>query len=278
LILKMVGRTVDAMTLQRPSRPTEWVMSITSLSRKGILYDVSFDIGRGEIIGICGLLGAGKTELAEALFGLAPCDEGSIRISGREVRIRNPVDAINNGIGFVTESRLIDGIFASMSVKENASVTIFNRLSNWLGLIDQKQQGQLVSQVVSDLGVRSAGLDQYIKHLSGGNQQKVVLGKWLLLNPAVLILDEPTRGIDVGAKREFYRILERLSADGTSILLISSEVDEVYDLSDRILVMHDGRISKEFLRGEVTRNDLVSFVTERTPVTNEIAADHEQHE
>ena len=153
-----------------------------------------------------------------------------------------------------------------MSVKENASVTIFDQLSNWLGILDHKEQRRRVDEVVSDLGVKSAGLDQLIMNLSGGNQQKVVLGKWLLRNPKVLILDEPTRGIDVGAKREFYRILERLSDAGTAILLISSESDEVYDLSDRIIIMQDGRMSREFVRGELTRNELISFVTESVPL------------
>jgi ribose transport system ATP-binding protein len=148
-------------------------------------------------------------------------------------------------------------------VKENASATIFDQLSNWLGILDRRQQQERVGEVVSGLSVKSAGLDQLIMNLSGGNQQKVVLGKWLLRNPKVLILDEPTRGIDVGAKREFYRILERLSTAGTAILLISSESDEVYDLSDRIIVMQEGRMTREFRRGELTRNDLLSFVTEK---------------
>ena len=242
------------------------VMSVRGLSVKNMLHNINFDIWHGEIVGICGLLGAGKTELAEALFGLASCEKGSIYIDGREARIRNPIDAIEGGLGFVTESRLADGIFPLMSVKENASVTIFDQLSNWLGILDHKEQRRRVDEVVSDLGVKSAGLDQLIMNLSGGNQQKVVLGKWLLRNPKVLILDEPTRGIDVGAKREFYRILERLSDAGTAILLISSESDEVYDLSDRIIIMQDGRMSREFVRGELTRNELISFVTESVPL------------
>ena len=245
---------------------TDIVMSVRGLSVKNILHDINFDIGRGEIVGICGLLGAGKTELAEALFGLRGCDEGSVSIDGRERRIRNPIDAIEAGLGFVTESRLADGIFALMSVRENASVTIFDQLSNWLGILDQKEQRRRVDEVASALGVKSAGLDQLIMNLSGGNQQKVVLGKWLLRNPKVLILDEPTRGIDVGAKREFYRILERLSEDGAAIMLISSESDEVYDLSDRIIIMQDGRMTREFARGQLARNELLSFVTESVPL------------
>ena len=240
-------------------------MSVRGLSYKNVLHDINFDILRGEIVGVCGLLGAGKTELAETLFGLAPYEKGSIYIEGREARIRSPIDAIESGLGFVTESRLADGIFALLSVKENASVTIFDQLSNWLGVIDRKEQRRRVDEVASRLGVRSAGLDQLIMNLSGGNQQKVVLGKWLLRNPKLLILDEPTRGIDVGAKREFYRILERLSEEGAAILLISSELDEVYDLSDRIIVMQGGRMSREFARGELTKSELLSFVTESVP-------------
>ena len=266
LIQQMVGRDVDVLNIQRRQARTDIIMSVRGLSVKNILHDINFYIGRGEIVGICGLLGAGKTELAEALFGLRRCDEGSVSIDGRERRIRNPIDAIEAGLGFVTESRLADGIFALMSVRENASVTIFDQLTNWLGILDQKEQRRRVDEVASALGVKSAGLDQLIMNLSGGNQQKVVLGKWLLRNPKVLILDEPTRGIDVGAKREFYRILERLSEDGAAIVLISSESDEVYDLSDRIIVMQDGRMTREFARGQLTRNELLSFVTESVPL------------
>jgi ABC-type sugar transport system ATPase subunit len=265
LIQQMVGRDVEALNIQRRRVRDDVVMSVRGLSYKNVLHDINFDILRGEIVGVCGLLGAGKTELAETLFGLAPYEKGSIYLEGREARIRSPIDAIESGLGFVTESRLADGIFALLSVKENASVTIFDQLSNWLGVIDRKEQRRRVDEVSSRLGVRSAGLDQLIMNLSGGNQQKVVLGKWLLRNPKLLILDEPTRGIDVGAKREFYRILERLSEEGAAILLISSESDEVYDLSDRIIVMRDGRMTREFARGELTKSELLSFVTESVP-------------
>jgi ABC-type sugar transport system ATPase subunit len=263
LIQEMIGRDVESVNIERTGEAGAAVMSVRGLVRKDILHDISFDIRRGEIVGICGLLGAGKTELAETLFGLERYDAGVIEIDGRPVRIRGPIDAIEAGLGFVTESRLADGIFALLSVKENASATIFDQLSNWLGILDRRQQQERVGEVVSGLSVKSAGLDQLIMNLSGGNQQKVVLGKWLLRNPKVLILDEPTRGIDVGAKREFYRILERLSTAGTAILLISSESDEVYDLSDRIIVMQEGRMTREFRRGELTRGDLLSFVTEK---------------
>jgi ABC-type sugar transport system ATPase subunit len=265
LIQQMVGRDVEALNIQRRRVRNDVVMSVRGLSYKNVLHDINFDVLRGEIVGVCGLLGAGKTELAETLFGLASYEKGSIYLEGREARIRSPIDAIESGLGFVTESRLADGIFALLSVKENASVTIFDQLSNWLGVIDRKEQRRRVDEVSSRLGVRSAGLDQLIMNLSGGNQQKVVLGKWLLRNPKLLILDEPTRGIDVGAKREFYRILERLSEEGAAILLISSESDEVYDLSDRIIVMRGGRMTREFARGELTKNELLAFVTESVP-------------
>jgi ABC-type sugar transport system ATPase subunit len=265
LIQQMVGRDVEALNIQRRRVRDDVVMSVRGLSYKNVLHDINFDVLRGEIVGVCGLLGAGKTELAETLFGLASYEKGSIYLEGREARIRSPIDAIESGLGFVTESRLADGIFALLSVKENASVTIFDQLSNWLGVIDRKEQRRRVDEVSSRLGVRSAGLDQLIMNLSGGNQQKVVLGKWLLRNPKLLILDEPTRGIDVGAKREFYRILERLSEEGAAILLISSESDEVYDLSDRIIVMRGGRMTREFARGELTKNELLAFVTESVP-------------
>ena len=263
LIQEMVGREVEAVELAGRQFNSSVAISVRGLCSKDILRDISFEIQRGEIVGICGLLGAGKTELAEALFGLVPYDSGSIQIAGRDVRIRNPVEAIESGLGFVTESRLTDGIFDLMSVNENASATIIDHLCNVLGLIDKGQQRQRVGAVVADLGIKISGLDQWIMNLSGGNQQKVVLGKWLLRRPDILILDEPTRGIDVGAKREFYRILQKLSKEGMAILLISSETDEVYDLSDRIIVMRSGRMAQEFVRGQLTRGDLLSAVTEK---------------
>lgn len=240
---------------------TEVVLSVTGLSYKSILSDITFDIRRGEILGICGLLGAGKTELAQALFGLVPPTRGKIEMHNRTVRIRNPGDAIHNGIGFVTESRLTEGIIPFMSVKENSSITIWDQLAHMFGIIDRRKQEEVVRKMVRELNVRTAGLEQPIMYLSGGNQQKVVLSKWLLRGPSVLILDEPTRGIDVGAKREFYRILQELAAGGTAILLISSEIDEVFDLSDRILIMQDGRIRREVGRGAMSRNELLAAVT-----------------
>jgi ribose transport system ATP-binding protein len=263
LILEMVGHSVETNESEARAAATETVLSLRSLSAGEALHDISFDLHRGEIVGVIGLLGAGKTELAKALFGLMPYDTGSIVINGQDVRISSPRDAIRRGMGFVTESRLVEGIFSTLSVRENATATMFDRLSNRFGLLDYRQQLRLTDEVVADLGVRCSGREQHIMYLSGGNQQKVVLGKWLLLNSTILILDEPTRGIDVGSKREIYRILKNLSAKGTAILLISSENDEIYDLSDRILVMKDGRISRQIARGEVTRNELIALVTER---------------
>jgi ribose transport system ATP-binding protein len=263
LILKMVGHTVETAEAEVRPAANETILSINSVSSGDVLHDITFELRRGEIVGINGLLGAGKTELAKVLFGLMPYDRGTIVINGEEVHVRSPRDVIRRGMGFVTESRLIEGIFGGLSVRENTTVTLFDRLSKWFGLLDHRQQIRLTDDIVSDLGVRCSGREQHIMYLSGGNQQKVVLGKWLLLNAAILILDEPTRGVDIGAKREIYRILQRLAAEGTAILLISSENDEVYDLSDRILVMKGGRISKQIARGEISRNELIALVTER---------------
>ncbi|MCC6611934.1 MAG: sugar ABC transporter ATP-binding protein [Anaerolineae bacterium] len=262
LILKMVGHGLEVGEGQSQSHAGDTILSVRALTVHDVLHDITFDLRRGEIVGICGLLGAGKTELAKALFGLLRYDSGTVVIDGEAVHVRSPRDVIRRGMGFVTESRLVEGIIGGLSVRENATVTLFDRLSNWLGLLDRGQQRQMTGEMVADLGVRAASQEQHIMYLSGGNQQKVVLGKWLLLNSTILILDEPTRGIDIGAKREIYRILQRLAGEGTSILLISSEIDEVYDLSDRIFVMYDGRISRQIARGEVTRNELIALVTE----------------
>lgn len=262
LILKMVGHSLDASAPERTRQASDVILSVRDLSRAKALSNVSFDLYRGEVLGICGLLGAGKTELARTLFGLEPADSGTISVNGKLVRIKSPREAIRNGLGFVTESRLDEGLFGFLSVAENTSIAILDKIAGFLGFIDRRKQRELVSKTIKGLEVKTPGLSQLVRYLSGGNQQKVILARWLLTDPSVLILDEPTRGIDVGARREIYRILGDLVSTGKSVLLISSEVDEVYDASDRILVMKAGRVNRRFRKSELSRNELLAYVTE----------------
>ena len=263
LIELMVGRKQQPIPQQRQATAGEPVLSVDRLRGQRVLEDASFEIHRGEIVGVCGLLGAGKTELARALFGLDPVVAGSVKLRGRFVRIRNPRDAMRLGMGLVTESRLREGVFPLMSVMDNATATLFDRLRGAFGLIRRREQVTMAGKIVQSLGIKTAGLTQPIMYLSGGNQQKTLLGRWMLRNPAVLILDEPMHGIDIGAKADFFKILSDLALTGTAVLFISGEVDEVYDVSDRVLVMSGGRITGEFLPADITREHLLAAVTAR---------------
>jgi ABC-type sugar transport system ATPase subunit len=231
------GSTVDGTAADRPVR-----LEVAGLSRAGALHDVSFTVRAGEIVGLAGLLGAGRTEVARAIFGLDPFDVGHVLVDGVPVTIRSPRDAIAAGIGFVTEDRAREGLVLDRSVRDNVALPVLRRLSR-LGVVRRAQERAVATQAVQTLRIRTPDLAQPVRALSGGNQQKVVLAKWLATGARVLMLDEPTRGIDVGAKQEIHRLVEQLAADGAAILVISSDLPELLALADRILVMRDGRIA-----------------------------------
>jgi inositol transport system ATP-binding protein len=245
LIAMMVGRELDAGSSGSGAHAGETVLELQNLTRPGVFADVSFSLRRGEIVGIAGLMGAGRTELASAIFGLAPASRGAIRVKGRQVRIASPADALANGIAMVTEDRKVSGIVPLMSVKENMTLASLDRAPRapW---IDGRGEAQRTSEQMEALRIKARDHDQPIWTLSGGNQQKIMIARALLCDPDVLILDEPTRGIDVGAKAEVHEIMRRLARAGKAILMISSEMPEILALSDRILVMEAGR-----LRGEL---------------------------
>ena len=244
MIEMMVGRSIDNEFPKQPAKIGDIRLSARGLSRGDSVRDVSFDVRRGEVLGITGLVGAGRTELVRLIFGADRRDSGSISLDGKELRIRSPRDAIRSGICLLTEDRKSQGLVLCRSVRENFGLPNLNQFAT-AGTIHQKRERSSFAEYVESLSIRIPHQEQPARNLSGGNQQKVVLAKWLQQNAKVLIFDEPTRGIDVGAKHEIYQLMNRLAENGTSIIMISSELPEVLGMSDRILVMHEGRITGE---------------------------------
>jgi inositol transport system ATP-binding protein len=269
IIRLMVGREVERLFAHR----TDSGAGAVALAVEGIarghdardphavmLHDVGLAVRRGEIVGLAGLVGAGRTELARAIFGADPMQRGRVLIDGREVRIRSPIDAIRAGIGLVPEDRKLQALFLSLAIRVNLSVTSMDRLVNRLGLLRKGQEDTLVESFRHKLGIRMASPDQAVGNLSGGNQQKVVLARWLALQPKVLIVDEPTRGIDVAAKAEVHSLLYELAGTGIAILAISSELPEILTISDRIVTMREGRVTGELARAEATEERLMQLM------------------
>lgn len=256
LVRLMVGREVGELFPPRTGEPGAAVLSVRGLRRPPVLREISFELRRGEVLGLAGLQGAGRTELARALFGADPNVEGTILVDGNQVAIRSPIDAIRAGIGLVTENRKDEGLALGLPIVQNATAAVVRALARW-GLVRRAGELDVAGQILQQLQFRGASLAQPAGSLSGGNQQKVVLAKWLLTRPKILVLDEPTRGVDVGAKREIYQLIRRLAAEGIAILLISSELPEVLGLSDRLLVMHNGRIVREVARSDATEEQVM---------------------
>ncbi|HHU49816.1 MAG TPA: sugar ABC transporter ATP-binding protein [Clostridiales bacterium] len=252
IIEKMVGRSLDIEYPKRNSVLGETVLEVKNLSRNTKIKDISFALRRGEVLGIAGLVGAGRTELAETIFGVHPADGGEIFIKGEKTAIRSTREAKEHSIGFVTEDRRGTGIVIDMNIPKNITITKLNAVKNrWL--LDKRKEEAVASEYVDKLDIRTPSVNQILNNLSGGNQQKVVLSKWLFSDADILILDEPTRGIDVGAKYEIYCLINTLVEQGKAIIMISSELPEVLGMSDRILVMHNGTI-----KGELTGEDMTA--------------------
>jgi len=260
VIRMMVGRELKESIPKRPAPIGEPVLEVRNLTRKGVFEDISFTVHRGEIVGIGGLVGAGRTEVARAIFGADPIDSGEILVNGKAVRPRSPREAIELGIGLVPEDRKSLGLILNMAVRENTTLANLDLLSV-LGFVNRKKEREVSEKYVKDLRVRTPSIEQEVKNLSGGNQQKVVLAKWLFTDSQLLIFDEPTRGIDVGAKIEIYELMNELVAKGAGMIMISSELPELLGMSDRILVMHEGRISGELSRAEATQEKAMQLAT-----------------
>jgi len=260
IIRMMVGRELGEKIPKQPAEIKSPVLTVSHLTRKGILDDISFTVRQGEILGIAGLVGAGRTELARAIFGADRIDSGEIRLNGRPVEIRSPRDAIRLGIGLVPEDRKALGLILAMVVRENISLANLDSLTS-LGFIRRREERSVATRFIEDLMIKTPSAEQQVQNLSGGNQQKVVLAKWLFTKSRVLIFDEPTRGIDVGSKVEIYHLMNRLAANGVAIIMISSELPEILGMSDRILVMHEGRIAGELNREEATQEKIMWLAT-----------------
>ncbi len=260
IIKHMVGRELSNLYPKSEAEIGEVVLEVRQLTRPGVFADVSFQLRRGEILGFSGLVGAGRTEVARVLFGIDRAESGEIWLKGKKVRIRSPRQAMDYGIAYVPEDRHQQGLVMNFSIAANVTLAILQKVSR-LGLLDPRREQKIAGEYSRQLNVRSAGVEQLVSALSGGNQQKVVLSKWLATNPSVLILDEPTRGIDVGAKAEVHRIISDLAARGLAIILISSELPEVLAMADRVIVLHEGRVTGTFIRSEATQERVMFAAT-----------------
>lgn len=264
----MVGREIESTSLGGHRATGDTLLRVSELSlpwrghaRGWRLKDIGFELRRGEVLGIAGLMGAGRTELLECLFGAsAEQPHGQIELLGKRVHFDHPRDACKAGIALVTEDRKRLGLFAAMNVGENISVCTLKQLRS-LGLISRTREWKTAGDVAAKLNVKTAGLSAAITSLSGGNQQKCIIGRWLLTNPTILLLDDPTRGVDVGAKAELYRLIDQLCRDGIGIIITSSELPELLAVSDRILVLSEGRLTAEFSRAEATEQKIMEAAT-----------------
>ena len=257
LIKMMVGRTLGEFYPDRNGKLNEEVLSVKGLSHGGSFEDVSFSIARGEILGLFGLVGSGRTQVAKCIFGAEPLASGEITLDGKVIRLKSPQDAVKVGIALLTEDRKRDGLVLSCSIRDNVGLATMDQVSQW-GILNRQQQNAQVRSEIQKLDIRPPQLGRLVRTLSGGNQQKVVLAKWLLSQAKVLMLDEPTRGVDVATKVEIYRIIGDLADRGMGILLISSELPEILGMSDRALVMREGRLVGEFGRSEASEESLLA--------------------
>ncbi len=257
LVQAMVGRRLDALFPKLPAKIGAPILEARNLVRKPQTRDISLTLRAGEILGLAGLVGSGRTELAQVLFGITPAESGEIKISGKAEAIDSPIAAKKLGIAYVPEDRGLQGLVRPMKIRENVSMAVLKDMAKgWF--LDRGGEVDLAQKSMKRFDIRASGMEQVVNKLSGGNQQKVVLSKWLAAGPKVLILDEPTRGIDVGAKAEIHRLMSELAQQGMAILLISSELPEIMGMSDRILVMREGRIAAEFQRAQATQEAIAT--------------------
>lgn len=260
LISMMVGREITNYYTRTYNETGETVLEVKNIKRKGVINDISFSVRKGEILGISGLVGAGRSELMRAIFGIDQIDSGDILVNGQKVTIHEPDDAIRHGISLVPENRKDEGLFLIQSVKFNTTFKVLDKFIKFIH-VNGKEENSIVNKYIKEMSIKTPSPDQVVGNLSGGNQQKVVISKWLATNPKVLILDEPTRGVDVGAKAEIYSIMNELVASGLSIIMISSELPEIINMSDRVLVMCRGSIAGSLSREGLTQEKIMYYAT-----------------
>lgn len=267
VIAAMVGRDLShQISLMQDYEATnvrsQVLLEVKNLTSSRRFHDVSFELYEGEILGLAGLVGAGRSELVESIFGCEPYQSGDIIYQGKKLSINHPQDAIEHGIGLVPEDRKLKGLFLGLNVRENINIANYSKLRGRTGLISKSKEDQLAMQSVTSLRIRTPSIFKRIRELSGGNQQKAIIARWLNMKPNILILDEPTHGIDVGAKAEIYALIRDLTAKGISIILVSSEMPELIMLSDRVAVMSNGRIRGILNRAELSQEKIMSLATE----------------
>jgi len=266
IISRMVGRDLKQRFPEKVNRPGHVLLKVNNLcsTNPRSFQNVSFDLRAGEILGIGGLVGAQRTEVIEALFGLRSIESGTINIGGKEVNIQSPADAKKHGLALLTEERRVTGIFPVLSVLENTVISNQIAYTNAFGLLNNKKRRVIAAESSEKLRVKTPTIDTQIRSLSGGNQQKVLLARWLLTNPDVLLLDEPTRGIDVGAKFEIYQLIVDLAKQGKAVIFISSEMPELLGMSNRILVMREGRVSGILSEEEATEESIMRLAAQHS--------------
>ena len=260
VVQMMIGRTIGERFPKRESHIGAEVLRVEGLTSGKLFKDVHFDVKAGEVLGVSGLMGAGRTEIMQALFGNIPLDAGKVFIDGKEVSIKNPRQAIAAGIGFITEDRKVEGLLLEKSIAENIHIANLGKVSNGFVLNKDKQLA-LGKKGIEEFKVRCFGPEHECGNLSGGNQQKIVLAKWVYTDPKILILDEPTRGVDIGAKKEIYNIINQMAADGVAVIMVSSELPEVLGMSDRIAVVHEGKITGILDAAEADQAKVMTLAT-----------------
>lgn len=261
IIQNMVGREIKEKFPRVECKKGKKVFEVKNLNAGKLVRNIDFSLYEGEIVGVAGLMGAGRTETTRAIFGVDPKESGEIYLEGKKVEINKPMDAIKAGIVLAPEDRKKDGLCTKLSIRQNLALPNLDLLCNKAGVINASKEDALCDKAVKDLLIKVASLDSNADTLSGGNQQKVVVGKWLARNSKVVIFDEPTRGIDVGAKVEIYHLMNKLKKQGIGVMFVSSEMPEVMGIADRILVMCDGRITGEVMAEETTQNEILSYAT-----------------
>jgi len=267
LIRMMVGRTITNLFPKQDVQAGDVVLKVENLTRAGSFQDVSFELRRGEILGLAGLVGAGRTNVARAIFGVEPASGGRIQVEGRDVVITSPQQAIGLGLAYVPEDRQLHGLIPAMSLTPNISLPMLDHYAQ-LGWLRDKSERKSAYDAALQMEVRANNIWQLARELSGGNQQKVVLAKWLSTNPRILILDEPTRGIDVGTKAAVHGLMSKLASEGMAILMISSELPEILGMSDRVIVMREGHVTGHFSRAEATQEMIISAATQTVTIGN----------
>lgn len=262
IVARMVGRSLDETFPERTATPSgETILSVRGLTRTGSFADVSFDLRRGEILGFAGLMGAGRSEVARAIFGADPIDAGTITLDGRDLEIRSPRSAIAAGIAYLSEDRKGQGLAVGMPVDANMTLAHMEGVSSGLGIVDAARQAEVTERYIDLLKIKTPSIRQQVRLLSGGNQQKIVIGKWLFRGSRLFFFDEPTRGIDVGAKFAIYTIMRELAAQGVGVVLISSELPEILGLTDRVAVFHHGRIARVLETARTDQEEIMHYAS-----------------